>query len=68
MWALTAARSAGVSRWALRSSLATAKLAFLCNSLQLKGLAMQMAPASKAGMMGWFSPYFSSSSVVNTRL
>ena len=68
MWARTVSRSTSVRRWALRSSLMMAKLAFLCSSLQAKGFTTQMAPASTASIIGWANPYVCSSSVSRIRL
>ena len=51
MAAITAP-AANSDQGALRSSEATAKLAFLCTILAVNGFAMQMTPARSASIMG----------------
>ena len=68
MWAASAACCSAVNRWAFRSSVTTAKLAFLNSSLQRNELAMHTAPSRTARTTGWSRPPRSTSSVMSTRL
>ncbi len=52
MCASMPARSPGVNSAALRSSLSTARLAFLCSTLQRNGLTMQTARSRTARTTG----------------
>jgi hypothetical protein len=53
---------AAVNMSALRSSLSTARLAFLCRILQRNGFTMQTAPSRTARTTGWSRPPRSTSS------
>src|SRR5467141_1907 len=68
MWASIASRSSSENSPTLRSSLNTARLAFLWSSLQRNGLTMHTAPVSTARTTGWSRPPRSTSPLMRTRL